>query len=270
MNDKQFIFIGGIHKSGTTLLHEILRSHPAISGFANTGVPGDEGQFLQTVYLPAKAFGGPGHFGFNEASFMDEEHPLLTAENSSRLLKEWSHYWDLTKDYLIEKSPPNIVRTRFLQQIFPKSFIIIILRHPIAIAYATKKWSRTDIPSLIEHCLLCYERFWKDLPFLNHVYVLRYEDFVLEPFKHIHALSEWIGIEHFEFQNEVRPYINDKYFVEWDSDRHSSLKKLFGGFNDLFLRFEEFEKRANVFGYSIDTPKKLLRISYAGPHNKAL
>jgi hypothetical protein len=267
MNGKQIIFVGGLHRSGTSLLHEILRSHPAISGFTNTGAIKDEGQKLQTVYPADLVFGGPGRFGFNKASFMDEKHFLATSENSKRLLKEWSRYWDLKKDYILEKSPPNIVRTRFLQQIFPESIFIIILRHPIAVAYATKKWLRTDIRSLIEHSLRCYERFLEDMPFLNRVYVFRYEDFVLDPRHHIHELLEWVGVELFEFQNEIQPNINDKYFSMWNSDQRSFIKKLFDGFKGLFSEFEEFNKRANVFGYRMDIPEKLLPIAWLGPHN---
>jgi hypothetical protein len=270
MNNKQLIFVGGLHRSSTSLIHEILRSHPAIRGFANTGVLQDEGQHLQTVYPTAKVFGGAGRFGFNKASFMDEQHPLATSESAARLFQEWSNYWNTTKEYLIEKSPPNLVRTRFLQRIFPKSMFIIILRHPIAVAYATRKWSKTDIPSLIEHSLRCYERFREDIPVLSKVYILRYEEFVLEPKHHIRALLRWIGIEPFEFQHEVQPSINDKYFALWESDRHSPSKKLFGVFTVLFRRFKEFEKRANVFGYSIDTPENLLPIGCPGPHDNSL
>lgn len=270
MNDKQFIFIGGLHRSGTSLIHEILRYHPEISGFVNTGVPQDEGQHLQTVYPTAKVFGGAGRFGFNEASFMDEHHPLATSESAARLFREWSNYWDITKGYLIEKSPPNLVRTRFLQQIFPKSMFIIILRHPVAVAYATKKWSKTDIPSLIEHSLRCYERFREDMPALIKVYVLRYEEFVLEPNRHIQALFRWIGVEPFGFQHEVQPNINDRYFALWNSERRSLSKRLFGDFAVLFRKFKKFEKRANTFGYSINTPEDLLPVSWLGPHDNSL
>ncbi|MEI2612689.1 MAG: hypothetical protein V9G20_28950 [Candidatus Promineifilaceae bacterium] len=60
MDNHQFIFIGGLHRSGTSILFKTLRDHPQISGFYNTQVPEDEGQHLQTVIPPAKAFGGPG------------------------------------------------------------------------------------------------------------------------------------------------------------------------------------------------------------------
>jgi hypothetical protein len=269
MKDKHFIFIGGLHKSGTSLLHQILRSHPAISGFVNTGVPEDEGQHLQSVYPPAKAFGGPGQFGFDTASFMDEKHSLATPNSATRLLAEWGRYWDDTKNYFLEKSPPNLVRTRFLQCIFPTSSFVIIIRHPIAVAYATKKWSKTNISSLIAHGLLCHERFLEDMPHLNRVYVLRYEDFVLHPYQHISALLEWIGLEPFGFHNEVRPNANDKYFEMWESDRPNVLMELLPDSTTLYS-FDEYEKRANSLGYSIDEPKKLLPIGWAGPHNKTL
>ena len=159
LHNHKAIFLGGLHRSGTTLLHEILKAHPEISGFFNTGATQDEGMLLQTVYPTARKFGGPGRFGFAEAAFMDENHPLATAENSKKLFQEWSPYWDLEKPYLIEKSPPNLIRTRFLQKLFPNASFIILLRHPLAVSYATQKWSKTSIPSLIEHSLRCYERF---------------------------------------------------------------------------------------------------------------
>ena len=52
---QQLVFVGGLHRSGTSLVHRCLAEHPSASGFRNTGVWEDEGQHLQTVYLPAAA-----------------------------------------------------------------------------------------------------------------------------------------------------------------------------------------------------------------------
>jgi len=84
--EHHFIFVAGLHRSGTSVLHQILRSHPSVSGFFNTGVPEDEGQHLQTVFRPAMAFGGPGRFGFDPNSYMNEHHRLATAKNANRAL----------------------------------------------------------------------------------------------------------------------------------------------------------------------------------------
>ena len=62
--EHRFVFLAGLHRSGTTLLARLLAAHPEVSGFSGTGVPADEGQHLQTVYPAAKVYGGPGRFGF--------------------------------------------------------------------------------------------------------------------------------------------------------------------------------------------------------------
>ena len=78
--DRRILFIGGLHRSGTSILHRIMRVHPDISGFTDTGVPEDEGQHLQTLFPVGMAFGGPGRFGFDPRAYMDESHPLATRE----------------------------------------------------------------------------------------------------------------------------------------------------------------------------------------------
>ena len=266
MDDKHYLFVGGLHRSGTSLLHEILKSHRDVSGFENTGVHEDEGQHLQTVYPPAKEFGGPGRFGFDKRSFMDESHPLVSPASARRLRRQWGEYWDDDKPVRIEKSPPNLVRTRFLQALFPGSRFIVILRHPVAVAYATQKWSKTSIPSLIEHNLRCYERFKADLPFLESVYVLRYEEFVLDPENHARKLLDWIGLDPIVFDRAVRADINLKYFDAWRSDQLDVRKRLAYGVAGLWRRFEG---RANAFGYSIKRPAELLPLQWSGSRGGA-
>ena len=61
--ERRLLFVGGLHRSGTSLVHRCLTRHPEVTGFSDTGVPEDEGQHLQTLYAPAYAHGGPGRFG---------------------------------------------------------------------------------------------------------------------------------------------------------------------------------------------------------------
>ena len=114
-----FLFICGLHRSGTTLLFRMLREHPLVSGFENNKEAtewlalDDEGQYLQTVYPPGVVFGGPGKFAFAPEAHLTEDSELLTPENKARLAREWFPFWDLNKRYLLEKSPPNLIMTRF-------------------------------------------------------------------------------------------------------------------------------------------------------------
>ena len=59
-------------RSGTSILHRLLREHSDTSGFSDTGVPEDEGQYLQTVYAREAASGGPGQFAFNPGEHLTE------------------------------------------------------------------------------------------------------------------------------------------------------------------------------------------------------
>jgi hypothetical protein len=215
-----------------------MRSHPLVSGFQNTGAPEDEGQHLQTVYPPASEFGGPGRFGFDERSFMSESHSLASTSNAGKLFSEWGERWDLRRDYLIEKSPPNLVRARFLQAIFPRSMFIMITRHPIAVAYATQKWSGTSITSLIEHWLLCHERFLSDLPRLRKCFVIRYEDFVARPREVTDEVYRFVGINSVRLNHGVQKDRDKKYYDKW-SEEHRSIQLPPG-----------YEERANRLGYS--------------------
>ncbi len=265
MKRKHLIFIGGLHRSGTSLLHELLRSHPEVSGFKGTGAPEDEGQHLQSVYPSARAFGGPGRFGLDESSFMDERHPLAGARSARKIYKQWSRHWDTTRKCLIEKSPPNLVRTRFLQKLFPESSFVIIFRHPIAVSYATRRrFTESSIPSLIEHCLICYERFFADRPFLRRVYVLRYEEFVSRPQETLADILAFAGLDAAPVTAEVRTDVNEKYIGLWEEDyvgvgsppaRH-----------ELSEMTEKLEPRMNGVGYSLEHPRELLPVDFLGPH----
>lgn len=246
VRDREFIFIAGLHRSGTSLLHQIIRSHPDVSGFSGTGAPEDEGQLLQSVYEPAKTFGGPGRFAFDKRSYMDESHPLATAETADALFAQWSGYWDTSRRYLAEKSPPNIVRTRFLQKLFPNSKFIVILRHPLAVAYATKKWrKRMPVKSLIEHTLLAYETFQRDMSALRSAYVLKYEDLVADPQRSVDNIFRYLDLPSIKVDREVRNNVNQRYFEMWEKDRKNWLHRLINSIPP------EFEARANRLGYSI-------------------
>ena len=227
-----------------------------MSGFQDTGEKMDEGQFLQTVYPRGNAFGGPGRFALDTASHMDETHPLATPENAARLFEQWSPHLDLSRRWLVEKSPPNIVRTRFLQALFPGSRFLVILRHPLAVAYATRKWSHTSIRSLLEHTLAAYERFDADRPQLDHCRTIRYENFVRNPQETLDDLFRWLELPTMGTGNrEIRTEINEKYFAAWERERRRPHNRL------LWRWQKELEPRLNRFGYSLLEPERLLPFS---------
>lgn len=240
MRNHRFLFVGGVHRSGTSPVFRCLREHPMISGFRDTGAPKDEGQFLQSVYLPANAYGGVGKFGFHPEARLTESSGLATDENRARLFAEWGKRWNLEKPVLLEKSPPNVIRTRFLQRMFPDSYFVVVMRHPIAVSYSTRDWTSQRLDKLIEHWLACHEEFERDREYLKRLLVLKYEDFVKNPGAALKKVYSFVGLPDHPNRIEVYPNVNEEYMERWrDEDDVSGI----------ILRHE---RRVAAFGYSLE------------------
>ncbi len=167
----KYVFVCGLHRSGTTALARDIAKFKDCTAFANTGVPMDEGQHLQDVYPRDYTSGGPGRFGFNPATHLTEASPLLTPENAAKILRSWEPYWDSDKTIRIEKTPGNLLMTRFLQAAFPPAYFVVIQRHPVAVSLATQKWSAGARPhNLFDHGLWCHKLFDEDKKHLARVY----------------------------------------------------------------------------------------------------
>jgi hypothetical protein len=242
----RLVFVCGLHRSGTSLLFKWLKHHPRVSGFSDTGVPEDEGQHLQSVYPTANASGGPGRFGFDPAAHLTESSPLVTEANRRALLEAWSPHWDLSRPVLVEKSPPNLIRTRFLQALFPGSAFIVLMRDPVAVAAATRKWSRTSDASLLIHWLVCHERFAADAPYLEHHLILKYEDLVAEPAQWLGRVYEFLGLEPAPPPEDARTGLNDRYHARWAEEHRGWLKR----WRWRRLR-ERLAPRVRRFGYGL-------------------
>jgi hypothetical protein len=250
VGDHRFVFLAGLHRSGTTLLARLLAAQPEVSGFSGTGVDEDEGQHLQTVYPAAKVWGGPGRFGFApEAHFTEEQ---ASEEKARRLFEEWSPHWDLARPVLLEKSPPNLLKTRYLQALFPNSAFVVVVRHPIAVSLATAKWRRTRrLGRLVEHWLRCHEIFEADKPQLERVHVIRYEDLVREPDAVLRGVFEFLQLDPIPPSKPVETGADERYFAQWrglkrDPRMHAYL--------DLVALW--YERRVRRYGYSLRSPER--------------
>jgi hypothetical protein len=252
MEGQQLVFLAGLHRSGTTLLARLLAAHPEISGFSGTGVPADEGQHLQTVYPAAKVYGGPGRFGFAPESHLTEASPLATEESVRRLWEAWSRHWDLSRPVLLEKSPPNLLKTRFLQALFPRSAFVVVLRHPIPVSLATAKWRRTRrYHRLLEHWLRCYELFAADRERLGRVHVVRYEDLVRDPEAVLRGTFAFLGLEPVPPSEAVEAGADERYFRQWRELQRDPRMRTY-----LTLASLWYERRARRFGYSLLFPER--------------
>ncbi len=258
VDDKTFVFIGGLHRSGTSILHRLLCEHPDTSGFEDTGVPEDEGQHLQSVFEPAYIHGGPGEFAFHAEAHLTEESGLISAASRDRLLREWGAYYDLERPVLLEKSPPNLIRSRFLRQMIPGSKFVFIVRHPIAVALATEKWSDNSIADLIVHWHRAYSIMLRDIDDADDCLVMRYEDLVKDPANCIERVCRLAGLPIFEPDESVVDH-NQKYFLEWR-------RRYPGGLQEQSWDPSLVTGLMEHFAYSLDEPY----VSAASAESRAL
>lgn len=170
----RLVFICGLHRSGTTLLERLIASHFDIS-YLRMKVSQSEGQHAQSVYSPAKLFGGPGQFAFHddmrrELSGLDDYETHKTA-----IMTDWERFVVGTSTRLIEKSPPNVTKIWWLRKVFPNARFIIITRDPRATSVATQKWSHTTHSKLMDHWHAAYTQALNDWDDTDTMH-LRYED----------------------------------------------------------------------------------------------
>jgi hypothetical protein len=247
------VFVGGLHRSGTTLLAELLGGHPEVSSLSGTGEWHDEGQFLQDVYATAHECGGPGKFAFSERAHLTEADVRDAAAERSRLLASWSPYWDASSACWVEKSPPNLLRFRYLQATFPTAAFVAIVRHPVAVAYATAGWAGSSTTRLIEHWLHAHETFERDRAHIARLVCVRYEDLVNDTPGTLGTIEDAIGVDRFVPPLDVKRDTNARYLRRW---RHARLLPVHPRVPLAAARFDGRLRRLG-YGYSLhdrDTP----------------
>lgn len=241
---ESLVFVAGLHRSGTSLIARCLTGHPEIGGLRGTGVPEDEGQHLQDVVPTARALGGPGRFAFRAEAHLTEDSPLVNDDSRRRLLEAWAPHW-APGPVRLEKSPPNLVRTRFLQALFPSAAFVVVVRHPIAVSLATRKWCHRPLPWLLRHWLQAHRTFREDRPALHRSLVVSYEGFVRDPQGTLDGICTFLDLRPEARAASVRADGNARYFDRW--------RRAMAGPLAPYARWvaARFEPQVRAFGYSL-------------------
>ncbi len=191
----RYLFIGGLHRSGTSLVNRLANALPRAGGIENSQAPENEGVYLQGAIPHTAQSGRPMYFATNPQEHMTEDHPLNTLQTRQRLDHDWAPWFAHDLLWRIEKSPVNLTRMRLLQQLFPMSQFIVMLRHPEAVAASVASWVDDAPSALIDHWLAAYGQVAQDLPFLHSVLSLRYEDVVADPARTLRQLAAFLQLD---------------------------------------------------------------------------
>ena len=172
---QKWVFIVGCYNSGTTLLSEVLGTHDMISALQT------EGQYL------TDQFASDHELGLSRMWTRREDLYRLTENDKGpdvvRIKKEWGMSFDQTKPVLLEKTPANAARTRWLQKHFENAYFIGVIRNGYAAAEGiSRKAMPIHMPGGWPIHLSAYQ--WTrsnmvieaDSKYLRHFIWVRYED----------------------------------------------------------------------------------------------
>jgi hypothetical protein len=157
-----------------------------------------EGQYL-TDQLPSDH-----ELGLSRMWVQREDLYRLTEEDKGpdpdRIKREWGMRLDQSRPILLEKTPANAARTRWLQKHFENAFFIGVVRNGYAVAegitrkakpiHSRNGWS-------IEQAAYQWARsnyiLKEDSTYLEHFMWIKYEDLAENPEKEIDRVLEFLG-----------------------------------------------------------------------------
>jgi hypothetical protein len=103
------------------------------------------------------------------------------------------------------------------------------VRHPLAVSYATQKWSKSTIPDLVKHWVAGHQIMQRDLPFIRNKILLRYEDFVDRPQDILNDIYQILKFKSSSYNEAIETGSNQYYFDLWEAaikKDHKLLKEI--------------------------------------------
>jgi hypothetical protein len=191
-NPEKWVFIVGCYGSGTTLLNQMLATHPLVGSLPK------EGQFL-TDQLPApKRFGLARLWALRPELFYLDEH-----SRDDRLVLKIKRQWgarfnDVRRPVLVEKSVPNMARIRWLERNFAPAYFIAIIRSPYAVAESIRRKKSYALEDCARQWLKSNEIMLRDLEHVKNKYVMHYENFTENPGEIWQEVLGFIGLDNQE------------------------------------------------------------------------
>lgn len=249
------VFLVGCYNSGTTILRDILKSHPNVGGMPREGV-----RFTDV-------FTDMQHGGWIRMAYHNRRLPssfFSVDESREKLDRDWGFWAKRNETVFLEKSITHSFRLEFIKKVYPSAkFIAItrdgycssegIMRRARPISHAEKALGQRGYPED-----LCAEQWSyineKLLDFsVNNDSCLhiRFEDFVLEPEETVKALFRHIGAdENLVSMKKDVLYVVDKPFPIKNTNPESRRRFLKGQLN-----LEAFNRIAgdtmSKFGYRL-------------------
>ena len=206
----RLIFIVGMPRSGTSLVEQILASHPRVAGGGELTIAAD----CERHYTRRRQELGLG----GAADPGDERERELLLEVREQYVDQLFER-NLDAEFVTDKSPGNFARVGFIRSLFPDAAIVHCRRHPVATCwslFASNFALHDPYYNSLEHLAHyygCYRRLmahWRSV-LRPAVTEMSYEDLVASPEREIRRLLDQTALNWDErcmnFHTSPRPVL---------------------------------------------------------------
>ena len=156
--EHKFLFILTPPYCGSTLLNQILSTSNNLS--CNNPLGNREGMLLPEVR----------HIMLYNRWDNDSFYPWEKIKNI------WMKYWDHSKEILMDKSPPNIIRVKEIKKVFKDIYLLAMVRNPYAHVQSIMTRNKTSVENAIEFTLKCLRYQKENRESEKNILFLTYED----------------------------------------------------------------------------------------------
>lgn len=180
-------FILGVNNSGTTLLDRLLSRFPEVRTLPH------EGQHLTSEILRPAQTGVSRNWTTRADVFRltekDDGNPAL------RAIHDWGfRYMGQSGKVFLEKSPPNAIRSRWLQEHFTRARFIVLFRHPCAVAEGIRRREGYDLREAARHWATANRILLEDSRYLSTHIQLTYEELCENPRHVLQRLADFLSL----------------------------------------------------------------------------
>ncbi|MGD8633960.1 MAG: sulfotransferase [Anaerolineales bacterium] len=202
---KKWVFIVSCTNSGSTVLHELLAAQPEIASMRFEGQnyqdqlprPAEEGTYRLWALTPK--------YRLDENSDRDID--------VGRIKRQWMSFMnDASREFYLEKSPPNAVRTRWLQKHFPEAYFIGLIRNGYAVAEGLARRVGVSIEDAGRQWNACVDTMLGDFEHLERKTLVRYEDLIADPNAVVADILSWLSVS-----RSLEPVQNREYRIHGQS-----------------------------------------------------
>jgi len=182
-----WLFVVGLHGSGTTLLKHILERHPAIRSMPK------EGQHYTNAVPQAVTYGYVRRYTERLDLFRLTEADSATA--ALRAQYDWSFAYPGERGIKLEKTSTDIIRARWLQAHFRPARFVTLFRDPYAACASTRRrYPKIPVANIARQYQVAHDLLLGDLVHLERNLILYYEDLCGDPDQELRRLSEYLEL----------------------------------------------------------------------------